>query len=397
MRIVQVISHYLPAYTFGGPLQVAHSLGKALSNSGHQVTVVCTNLSTPESCLDVNVDVPINIEGIEVYFEPTLLSSYIGFSPTLYSRLERVIPSADLVIVHAHYQFSQWAGSYLARKYRKPYLIYAHASFHKRGLSHKRGMLKKLYLQLIEKRNVNGALAVVFNSPEEMEASLFREKGIVVASGIDPACFEMCPRGLFVSKYPELADKTRFLFLGRLDIQHKGLDRLLAAFAKVARSREEVQLVLAGPDERNDRGALRHLIQRWGIQDRVVLTGLLTGELKYAAFLESDVFLLPSRFEGTSISLLEALYAGLPVIVTDQVGLCNEIARLECGIVVSEPEELEGAMLRLCDRGARRKFAGRGREMVSREFRWAEISRKLMEAVETTIELRNSRPSPARQ
>ena len=46
MKFLQVIPHYVPAYNFGGPLRVAHSIGKALIKQGHNVTVCTTNLAS---------------------------------------------------------------------------------------------------------------------------------------------------------------------------------------------------------------------------------------------------------------------------------------------------------------------------------------------------------------
>jgi len=116
MRILQIVPHYIPAFRYGGPLKVAHALGKALVKNGHDVIVYTTNMACEDSNLDMPIDVPVKIDGVNIYYEPVLFLRYWGFSPALYKRLKKETPSADLVIVHAHYQFANWIGAYMARK-----------------------------------------------------------------------------------------------------------------------------------------------------------------------------------------------------------------------------------------------------------------------------------------
>ena len=111
MRITQIISHYVPSHRFGGPLHVAHGLGKALAAHGHQVSVCTTNLADEKKDLAVPVDTPIDVDGVTVFYEPTCWSRYWGFSPRLWRRAKQEIARADVALVHFHYQFANWAGA----------------------------------------------------------------------------------------------------------------------------------------------------------------------------------------------------------------------------------------------------------------------------------------------
>ena len=73
MKIVQIISHYLPTIRFGGPLHVAHGLGRALVEAGHEVTVCTTNMLDSDSNMDVSPGEPIYIDGVRVIYEPVKL------------------------------------------------------------------------------------------------------------------------------------------------------------------------------------------------------------------------------------------------------------------------------------------------------------------------------------
>ena len=387
MRILQVISHYVPAYGFGGPLRVAHSLGKALSKQGHEVRVCCTNMETPEADLNVKVSAPVQVDQVTVFYEPVSGSRYLGFSMRLFSRVRQQMAWADVVLVHFHYQFANWAGAWLARKHGKPYVLFAHGCLQRSGIKHKRSLLKQLVLATVEKENFSKALFVAFTCRDEQDVSFFSERGHVIPNGFDDSSYQdHVPVGLFRSKFPKLIGKDFFLFLGRLDIAHKGLDLLIEAFAQVACEIPNLNLVLAGPDERGERAKLDGMIRAVGLTDRIIFTGLVDGELKQAALNEADAFVLPSRFEGASIAMLEALHAGLPVLITDQIGMHPEIASEGCGIVVPvESGQLAEGLRKLSLAHIRAGFENRGRNLVRRKYLWDAIAAGLIGQLERRI------------
>jgi glycosyltransferase involved in cell wall biosynthesis len=390
MRIVQIVPHYFPAIHFGGPQRVAHSLGAALVKAGHEVVVCTTNLANESQTLDCPVDRPIHLDGVVIYYEPTVLTRYWGFSPWLWRRAAHEIAAADLVLVHAHYQFANWAGARLARKYRRPYVVFAHGSLHEKGISHKNSFLKMVYLRILERNNLRKAMFIAFNALEEKESSLYRESGRVIPSGVNTEEFKsLASRGEFRKRYPVLKGKVLLLFLGRLDIRHKGLDLLLPAFAEISRDRPTLSLVLAGPEEGGSGDEIRRLAKEYGIGDKLILTGLIGGEAKLAALLDADAFLLPSRFEGLSIALLEAMYAGLPVVVTDRVGLWRQIQESKCGFVVPfDKDSIAKAICRMAESDERAEMGRRAHELVSKSYTWPVITQNLLSQIEDAMACR---------
>jgi glycosyltransferase involved in cell wall biosynthesis len=389
MKILQVSSHYVPAFGFGGPLQVAHALGKEWVKAGHEVTVCCTNLKTPEENLDTPIDVPVMVDGITVWYEPVTLSRYYGFSPRMYRRLKTLVAQADLVIVHAHYQFAQWAGARIARKLGKPYVVFAHGSLRTAGLRHKSMIPKLLYLGLMERRNLSGALKIVFGNAVEWQGSLWREHGLVMRNSIDPAQLEDDNKDA-ETRFPAIVGKTRFLFLGRLDVKQKGLDFLLESFSRAAAHRDDAVLILAGPDERSDRQVLRDLIARHGVENKIVFTGVVSGTLKTSMLKAADVFVLPSRFEGGSVSLAEALYLGLPVVVTPEAADSREIEENRLGLVAAPGDELTNALEAMMDPEVRQKYAGRGRQFVLDNLVWQKTAASFLSEIERMLPARSS-------
>lgn len=102
------------------------------------------------------------------------------------------------------------------------------------------------------------------------------------------------------------------LFLGCLDAR-KGIFDLLDAIAALRASVPDLRLVCAGE---GDRGAVAHYAARIGIADAVKFTGWVGPSGKRALFESAAAFALPSYDEALPMSLLEAMSAGVPVVVS---------------------------------------------------------------------------------
>jgi glycosyltransferase involved in cell wall biosynthesis len=302
-------------------------------------------------------------------------------------RVRKEIRNSDLVFVHAHYQFANLIGAWLARRAHKPYVIFTHASLHRQGIAHKSGLLKRVYLRVLEHGNLINSEFLAFNAPEEKASSLYSELGKVIPNGISPMEFaDMPPVECFRERYPELNGQLCLLVLGRLDVQHKGLDMLIPAFAQLCQSFPAVHLVLAGPGENDGVQQVKDLACEYGVERSVTLTGLIEGKDKLAALQDADAFVLPSRFEGLSIALLEALYAGLPVLVTEHVGLCNEIVRENAGLVVSSSvDSIYKGLRQLMNCNTRDSMGSNGRKMILQKYTWDAIARQLMTDIATKM------------
>lgn len=380
MRILQVVPHYVPAYRFGGPLQVAHHLGKALLALGHQVIVCTTNLLEPGKRLSVLVDQAVDVEGIQVYYEAVPLLERWGFSPGLARRCRCEAELADLVLVHNHFQFAGFAGARAARKARRPYVIFPHSSLRQKAIGSSRSSAKLLYLNLLERNNLAQAVFIAFNAEEELRDSLYSQKGVVIPNGIDfTALGEIPVRGKFRSRHGIPSEAILFGFLGRLDVKQKGLDVLLEGFAAMAKERTDVHLAIAGPTEGGGRTVVEDAIGRLGLRRRVSMPGLLERNQKLEFFADIDVFTLMSRYEGMSMSLLEAMYSGRPVLITRGVGLSGVIEREGAGYIAEfDAAGVKAALHRALDCDWRVVTGGRAASLVRERFAWKRIAEGLL-------------------
>lgn len=135
-------------------------------------------------------------------------------------------------------------------------------------------------------------------------------------AGIKVQHYSYIPNGVPLQSYSQrrvLLSPRKLLFVGRLEAQ-KGLDILLKALV-VARAKGALfQLQIIGVGR--ERQKLESLCIQNGLEDIVLFQGAMESRQVWQAMMRTDVFILPSRFEGLSNAALEALASGLPIIVT---------------------------------------------------------------------------------
>ena len=171
------------------------------------------------------------------------------------------------------------------------------------------------------------------------------------------------------------------LFLARLHTM-KGPDLLLEAFASVARERPGLQLVFAGPDF-GMLDTLRRRAARLQLADRVHFSGLVSGSERLWLLANAVCLCQPSRDEGFSLSILEAMACACPVVISDRCKF-PDVARHGAGLIVplSTPE-LAAALRLYPSDPARRAADGRAaRRLIERRYTWDVISRQTQQMYE---------------
>lgn len=163
------------------------------------------------------------------------------------------------------------------------------------------------------------------------------------------------------------------LYLGRIH-KIKGLDLLAKAFAELSQLSNDVRLVIVGPDDGYLR-ELQQLVRRLGIEEKVLFTGPLYGQEKLKAYVDANVYVLPSSYEIFGITILEAWACGTPVVVTDGCGLAHIIDGHAGLVVPYNKDRLRDALRRLLDdEKIGREFGRNGRLLVHDKFNWEKIA-----------------------
>ena len=168
------------------------------------------------------------------------------------------------------------------------------------------------------------------------------------------------------------------LFLSRINPK-KGLPMLLDTWKKLAP--KDWRLVIAGNDDSNHLPVLERKITELGLSDQVELVGPLFGDAKEQAYLNADLFVLPSYSENFGIVVTEALGYQVPVLTTTGCPW-EELETERCGWWVDPtPEGIERglkAAFATSDQ-ERQEMGGRGRELVMRNYLWPSIASNMIE------------------
>jgi glycosyltransferase involved in cell wall biosynthesis len=259
------------------------------------------------------------------------------FSIPMKKALEQNLKGYDLVYILSVWNYPVIMAASVCRKFNKPYIISPRGLLYPETFG-KKALKKRIYYELLVKKWIREAVAVHYTSLDEAEKChnrlSLKNRAMVAPNGIDLSEFADLPdKNGFLSKYPALKNKKILLFLGRISWK-KGLDILVRAFDILSKERADLRLVIAGGDEENYKSKIADLIDRAGLRDKVIFTGLLNGREKLGAYAAGDIFVLPSYSENFGMSVVEAMACGLPVVISDKVGIHREVRDGEGGVVV---------------------------------------------------------------
>lgn len=374
LKILHVIANLAPRA--GGVPKACLELARISAARGHDVAVYTTNADGSVNVdgigvLDVPLDRPVSVDGFEIRYFPVQFPRFWATSAPLARALSAAIPQADVVHIHALYFFHTMVAGALCRWHGVPYLFCPHGALNPYLLRRHRWR-KKLMEVLFQDRVLRHAGAIHYASEEEMRLAApyaHNPRGAVVANALDPSGFEpLPPRGELRRRHGEIGDRKVILFLGRLHVT-KGLDVLARAFGRIARERDDVHLVVAGPDD-GIQPRLEGWLQAEGVRHRATFTGHLEGRSKLAAFRDADIFVLPSYSESFGISAAEAMICGVPVVLSEHVNIWREVRSADAGIVARcDADEMAARVTELLDDPVRRRLLGNnGKALVRDRF-----------------------------
>ncbi|HEY0142591.1 MAG TPA: glycosyltransferase [Thermoanaerobaculia bacterium] len=347
---------YLPARRYGGPIVAVHGLCKALVARGHEVTVFTTNVDGDGS-LDVPVAQPVDLDGVQVhYFAPLVRRLYA--SGAMWRALRREVPRHDVVHSHAVWLWPGIAAGDISRKAKVPFVISPRGMLVPELISRKSATVKRAWLRLFERQNFAKASAIHFTSRLEQEEA--------ARTGVPLHHPFVVPNGIDLVARPHVErEENTLLFLGRINWK-KGLDRTIEALP------EGVRLLIAGNDEEGLTPSLRQLAEKRGVADRVEFLGPVYDDAKWELLARASLFVLLSTSENFGNAVIEALMMETPVVLSEGVGLAEDVLRAGAGIV--RTNDIAGL---LRDRERRAEMGRRGRELVEREFAWPTVAAKM--------------------
>ncbi len=267
------------------------------------------------------------------------------------SELLKTLEQIDIVVFHEVYYFEYYNLAKLLTKMRVPYIVIPHCSL-TTGAQEQKKYIKKIVNKLWVNKFVKQALRVQYLSEyEKKNSQLFETTPIIIPNGI---IINQVKQKQYYEK-----SSVEVVFIGRFSVKQKGLDVLMKACQLIKNEMLEknIYLNLYGVDFAGGKKYIQKKVLKYGLEKNVKLYGPVYGEDKERVLLNSDVYILTSRFEGMPIGILEAMQRGLPVLVTPGSGFYDIVKREKCGWCAKcNPKSIAAAILKLTDEKNRWKF-----------------------------------------
>ena len=243
----------------------------------------------------------------------------------------------EWIIAHGLWQ---WPGR-VAKSLRNPYLVFPHGMldpWFKKTYPFKH-FKKQLYWWAKQGKILKNAQAICFTTKEELSLAQntffpYHAKQVVTGLGVQAPPQELdISKKEFLEKFPALKGRKILLYLGRFHPK-KGVDDLIRSWKKRKHPKDEL-MVLAGPVDKKD-SWVQNLLSLADEDPSVVWTGMLQGSEKWGALCSADAMILPSHQENYGMVVAEACSVGLPVYLTNQVNLWQEVVDAGAGVVEND-------------------------------------------------------------
>lgn len=320
---------------------------------------------------------PPDVAGVEVLRFTPNASSKLGRSREFSQAVEALVRDANVVHLHGLWTGQNWAAGAAARKLGRPYIMTPHSMM--MPWAWQRSWWKKRPIGwLFEHENLRQAACL--HALAEGEAKAIRALGFnkhieIVPNGIHAAEFSDLPAAdELIARWPVLREPKWLLFLGRIHPQ-KGVVQAMQAGFDILASADDWHLVIAGPDEVGMRSMLEAAITRKGLAHRVTFTGMLDRREVLACLGRASLLIQPSMSEGLSMSIIEALAAGLPVLISTACNL-PEVVEAQAGRVVEPDRRLVAKALRemIALKDETLQEMGRnGRRLATERYDWSRL------------------------
>lgn len=385
MNILHVIESLDPA--LGGTTVSSLSLATAQAVLKHNVTIICYKDNADEVEKEQMKDSIPNMDLVKIIY-----LDIKGFVEKIFASqaghvLEKHIKNADAVQLHGMWRPILLKACQISQVYNKKYIITPHGMLDPWSLKQS-ALKKKTGLLLGWRKALNKCCYIhALNQTEKVLLNALNLKCdiYVFPNGIFASFANNIPeRNKFYKLHPELKQRPYILFLSRLHYK-KGLDYLAAAFVYFCKQNQDIDLVVAGPDG-GAQTEFEAIINKNGLSKRVFVPGPVYGEEKIAALTDAFCFCLPSRQEGFSMAITEALACSTPVVISKD---CHfpEVKQANAGYVTNlDAKEIADSWLNLAlDDNRRERMSSAAKKLVYENYVWEKIAEKVIEKYQAVL------------
>jgi glycosyltransferase involved in cell wall biosynthesis len=357
---------------------------KSLAATGVDVEVFTTTANGSGPDLPSAVQAPRNYEGVPVWYFPRELGSKFFRAPRMRDALRKAVAGFDLVHIHTIWNWVEWTAVSESVKAGVPYVISPRGMLEASAMQHRRWR-KAVAFPLLERRNLGRAAflhATAATEYQTLDRLALGVRSVLVPNAVDGVLNREDYAGTLRKRLGVCSDVPIVAWLGRIH-PIKRLDLLAEAFCQVHKH-IPAHLVIAGPDETGQRRSLERLLS--GVSTAVHWLGELNDEQKRELLSDANVLVLCSNSESFGMSVLEALAAGTPVVVT-RTCPWQEVESAGCGFwVEQEAQAIAKALLDiLSDPILAATMGKKAQQLVRSNYSWDVAALKMVKYYSQSI------------
>jgi glycosyltransferase involved in cell wall biosynthesis len=334
LKILHYIPVYAPAWKFGGPVLSVSQLCEGLAALGHQVEVFTSNAGL-QNQPELPLNQPVIRNGVKVtYFqqEPGMSIHCPGMEQAVTARAGEF----DIIHITGVWQRTSGTACKAAKNRGVPYVVSPRGALGPYSWRQKTAK-KILYYLWQERFNVTNAAGIHYTSKQELRECQWLQlpgKSFIIPNGLNTEFWQPSLESarIWRKSYNLTEDDFVLLNVGRLH-HKKGLDLLPEALAPLENL--NWRMVFVGGDDDGTKAQLQKQFQATNLSDRVMFLERCEPKQLLAIYSAANLFVLPSRHENFGNVVVESLACGCPVLISDKVGLHDEVTESCVGWVLS--------------------------------------------------------------
>ena len=305
-----------------------------------------------------------------------------GFDVTIFNSLINVIyylrrrkDSIDLVHLHNVWSIQNIIISKALNAYSIPFVVTVHAGLMEDRVKDSNYFFKLLFQFFFQKKHLNEASAIHAIAREEM-------------TNISQYCSNQnifyLPNGIEANKVYSVKEeleneKIRIGYLGRLS-EEKNIIGLINAISKLDnKTLKEIQLIIMGPIKNKYAHLCIDLVKKLELDKTIVFDGKVDSDKKWHKLSQLDIYIQVSFSEGASLTILEAMQCGLPLILSRTCNISYLHGQEFLEMVEPLPSDISRAIQKAVNNiGPFKESGKKAHNFIVKELNWKHIAQGLI-------------------
>ena len=359
MKVGLITADYYP--NIGGVATHVTGLGEAIAKSGHDVHIITLPLG--------NERAKISRLGNVTVHRPSITKAKPFYSWLLHLWLKRFLKSTPLDIIHVHGLRPLEA----TRNLNAPVIFTNHTSGFLKRISKGQREQEKILKRLTHIKHV---LAPSHELAETIRDIGYKGPVDFISNGVDTDKF--CPGDSRFREQHGIRNDETVILLARRLVEKNGV----IVFAEAATQLTDLPIRIVFAGDGPERSKIENILDSVGMLEKAVFLGNVPNEQMTEIYRMADISVLPSFMEATSITGLESMSSGLPLVGTSVGGIPTLITESRNGYLVppGNPSALADAIRTLVnDAGLRHNMGIAARQKAINEFSWMSIAQQTIE------------------